>query len=218
MAISLEQLVAGALFLWGKIDCLDLSLLINYVKSISKCEFKMSKIEYISSYIEFDYEYILIKEALIKERLSLNMIFSDGESLKDKLEKMAGPRVIDFLNKLDLREFVLRKIAFCFKQKKKLELTDWEEKISEKLYNQGLIASMDTEVELTPKGLVYLFMMGHAEEINILRAKINSLGICADGLWDYFLTIDDIINYELADGDVSNYIRFMFKKEKEMRN
>lgn len=96
--IKFEQLIAGGLSIFGKLEALDIEILTNMLKKQYDQRKSISRL--------FDYISINNGTLLVRDNLGI-----DEEELTSDLRIIAGTEICEFLDSLDMEEFVLRKIT-----------------------------------------------------------------------------------------------------------
>ncbi len=158
-----EQLIAGALVKFEKIDTVGLTLLSGGL-GINGITLSDGPIQDIGRYVE-----IKDNEVVVRDELSLDSMIGGYTTLREKLDNYQGSKIRTYLNNLNLRNYVMRKIreysAIPVQDKDKyfsrVEIPVLEELLGngyvDVRWNDDYIPEDFQEYFLTKKGLVELF-------------------------------------------------------------
>lgn len=107
--INSEELIAGTLLNFDCISSLDISLLsAQILKDNPNYQLSEIKLESLKDYIEISKGKISLKKGLSFE----SYIKDKNSTLKEVLEHIAGPHILNFFQNFDIEEFVLRKVDY----------------------------------------------------------------------------------------------------------
>ena len=105
-ATVLNQLIAGSLLIFDKVDNLDLSLLWYELEQDEDIHIEGEAISDIEKYINIENGVISLKEGL-----TLDTHVGNSFTLGEKLTQIAGPTVSDYCSGLDVEGFTLLKLS-----------------------------------------------------------------------------------------------------------
>lgn len=189
--VTLEQLMAGALLKFGKIDSVDMVLLMGGI--FNTCELVDDKSNYFT----------LVNGTVVLNEDYVNKFYQvDNDIL---LEKLQGSIIKEYMDSLDVLEFVLRKIKLYGNGGINLDnikniFSEKQLDIIDELYEKGYIINYFYEesiyddymsVKFTKKAEVYLFMK---DNNNIINEFINYLKKSG---YNYLLLEDFLISQDL---------------------
>lgn len=188
----LEQLVAGALLKFdGEIDSNDIIILSNLInEKIINADFKI-----INKYFE-----LKNNKYKFKEGYDFNTVLDNNYTIKDVLNSIQS-NAKAFLDSLDLKAFVLRKIQFIDNIRKenisssftKKEMDIFMELLALGLVNirwipTGSIYDDYEAVTLSKQGEVYLFINEYKVQIEMFKNKLREHGYNDELIEKYLLT------------------------------
>lgn len=104
--IGLNQLIAGSLLIFDKVDNVDLNLLKYELKKVEDIHLEGGDLSDIEKFIDLENGVISLKEGL-----TLETYIGDSFTLGDKLTQIAGPIISDYCNDLDIEGFTLLKLS-----------------------------------------------------------------------------------------------------------
>lgn len=201
MIINYEQVVAGALLKFRRADNFTISFIIQKLQ-------KESDVTYIPGQINE------LKNIVVQLNDGFGIFYSDGvEFIFDKLQEIAGSYIIDFINRLDLKELVIRKVnENC--DVHSLSLTSPEIKTLDNLYAEGYLEYdiinfdfVDRSISLTQKGFFYLYMANNEDKIKDFRLLIQRLGFRDDLLEEYLKSklLNNSCDYQINENDIIDF-------------
>lgn len=200
--LGIEEIVAGALYYgFDEIKPHTLPLLIKgFLEENQDCTFigvkdtnQLNRISHISLNGNL---YSIINNKQLREK------FSDNKDAKQHLKIIAGFKIIDYFDKLDLADFLLGKIeqlGYIYSSKKESELFSSFEMLElRKLLNKGYlmkvkpkdIISNNSEITITELGQARLFMFHHQQEIEAFRKKLDAKRYVSSYLEEFLSTQD----------------------------
>ena len=210
--VTLENLIAGAVLKFGFVDNLDMVLLMGgFKKNIA-----YQNVDGISKYIDNVNQRISLKSSYTLDT-NISIIKEGNFTLRDYLTLKQGDVVKEYLENLDLKHFVLRKIKLLFSVRKE-SLRDLfnevELSVLFELYNLGLIMMKgnddipyedNEEIILTKQGEVELFIFDNKTSVESFVKKLNSLQYDPSLLRDFLATIPDLDSYILDNHSISEF-------------
>lgn len=179
--ITLEQLIAGAILIFGKVDHIDIKLLESELKKQRLIVIPGSAKLYIGEYIKCENGVYSLKDGY-----NMGTIISDGYTLAKELENVASTELLNVLFNMDINLFTLKKIKYLRAKVDEEENTFNEEErksILNLLENhlivktwEGLAIYDEEQVfTITKKGEVKLFMAENPELIVSLEEMLKAL-------------------------------------------
>ena len=210
--VTLENLIAGAVLKFGFVDNLDMVLLMGgFKKNIA-----YQNVDGISKYIDNVNQRISLKSSYTLDT-NISIIKEGNFTLRDYLTLKQGDVVKEYLENLDLKHFVLRKIKLLFSVRKE-SLRDLfnevELSVLFELYNLGLIMMKgnddipyedNEEIILTKQGEVELFIFDNKTSVESFVKKLDSLQYDPSLLRDFLATIPDLDSYILDNHSISEF-------------
>ena len=204
--VAFEELLAGAILKFGKVDSVDMALLIRGLEKFDR------DIEYVDAplYENMIKQYIQTTNGVIsiKNGLSLNTNVSHFADDRDySLEKLLtvtrGKIVGKYLEELNIENFVLRKVRLLSYTMPVEKLNDifnpielavviqlLENGMIGKKWNEDIPHQDFEELFITKLGRVQLFMEDYKEEIEAFATSLKSLRYNTDLLYDFLTTQD----------------------------
>lgn len=213
--IKFENLIAGALVIFGKVDRLSMSILLDYINDYYNINMNEEPIS--SKYIVSNYgEYKIAgnsEEEIVEARVNLS--------------RLQGQEVIDFFAELSCQDLILSKVNALkglHIEDTKLFFSNVEQIILEELkkeklvtiaWNKNFSQTKYQEYVLTNAGKARIFHIEYREEINEFIQTLNSMGMNSS-LIDEFLSCQDYDKglYEIL--DIDNFRIFCLAKGKEL--
>lgn len=213
--VTLENLVAGAILKFGFVDSLDMTLLMSGMKN----KIVYQKITGLAKYIDYDKNQICLQQGY-----ALDTNLRDNEDkpflLKDYLYLKQGSIVKKYLETLNLKQFVLRKIKLLFSVRKdnlnnlfnEVELATLGELfalglITEK-WNDDVPYEDYEEVVITKQGEVELFLIDNAVSVQAFEQTLESFQYDSSLLRDFLASIPDLDSYVLTKYSVGDFELF----------
>lgn len=203
--VTFEQLVAGAILKFKEIDNTDLTLLIEGLKKINIAVDGIdSPLNLIKDYIQTSNGRLSIKEEFSLNSYSSSQNKSDY-TLESLLETVQGPIIAEYLGKLNLEDFVLRKIQYfnCIStqkfdmvfnpiQKDIIEQlsANFGDRLISKRWNDFIIYDSYEELYVNQLGLAHLFKEDHKKEIASFIDQLIELGYNPNLLTKFLSTQD----------------------------
>ena len=197
--VRFEQLVAGAILKFGKIDSVGITLLSGGLL-LNGVTLEDGPLVDLTNYIETKNGIISLKEGL-----DLDKTMCGGITLRKKLENYAGSKIINYMTFLNIENFLMRKIKqyYCVPVTKKAEyFSPTELSVLENLIAKGYVTkrwndeSIPDDFEeyvITKKGEVTLFKEDNANLL--IEFIINLESECYDpSLIDEFLQAQNLSN------------------------
>ncbi len=175
--VTLENLVAGAILKFGFVDSLDMTLLMGGMKN----KIVYQKITGLAKYIDYDKNQICLQQGY-----ALDTNLRDNEDkpflLKDYLYLKQGSIVKKYLETLNLKQFVLRKIKLLFSVRK------------------DNLNNLFNEVEL--------FLIDNAVSVQAFEQTLESFQYDSSLLRDFLASIPDLDSYVLTKYSVGDFELF----------
>lgn len=209
--VMFNQLIAGALLKFGKLDSVDITLLMQGISSIA--EVVNNDSERINEYFVMGNGSVILNDCYInKIYKKLNNTF---------LERMQGDFVKRYMDNLDIEEFVLRKIKLlnngCVPKDDLIHtfsISQINTMVS--LYEKGYIIDYWQEeciyddyqaIELTKRGEVYLFLRDNKKKIDQFARLLRDNGY-DEVLIQAFLITQDLERRPIDILTIDNFIAF----------
>ena len=193
MPITFAELIAGALLKFeGKIDTLDLSLLISMINEPFTFSNTSNNNNEVAEFRDNKYQ--------LKEGYTLNTTLNSNLSIADYLKNIAQPHTLNFLQEIDLTYFVLQKINHLggiSEDTLNTKLNKVELAECLRLINEGYLYTIWTKeaiyadyqsVVLSKKGEVYLFVKTYQREITNFQNELLAKGYNPDLIGVYLIT------------------------------
>lgn len=216
--ISFEQLTAGALLKFGKVDSVDMTLLMGGIHNTY--ELINDEYDYINDY------FILVNGNVVLNEKYVRRFYQYTNS--EILEKMQGNVLKKYMDNLNISEFTLRKIKLlglgCV-VKDALEETFSEIQMGTivELYEKGFIEDYIQEdarygdyeaVRITQEGKLHLFKIDNKMVIDDFLNTIRCNGYNDDRFDEFLLEQDlDLNCYKILTS--KNYSEFCWKRLKK---
>lgn len=187
--IKFEQLIAGGLSIFGKLESLDIEILTTMLKKQYDQRKSISRL----------FDYISIEQGTLLVRDNLGI---DEEELTSDLRIIAGTEICEFLDNLDLEQFALRKIAEINsvdeaeleQQFSEIERRTIQNLIEKKLlavvWNDDIPAENYREIKLTQRGYETVFCEEYEDEITIFEEELTSKNFDQELIPDFLYTQD----------------------------
>lgn len=189
---TFNQLVSGAILKFGKVDSIDVTLLMY---GINKESFVVSD----ESELESDYFVMADSSLMLDEGYTRNANMMINNTL---LERTQGDIVKRYLNNLNIEEFVLRKIKLlgvgCVTADDLINsFSIVQINILKGLYKKGYIMNYvqkDSEygdyeaIKLTKRGELYLFLIDNKNDVEKFVRKLKANGYNALLVEAYLIT------------------------------
>lgn len=191
MKISLEQVIAGALLKFGKVDNFIIQFIVNKLQENLAVDYVVGRIEKLKTVVNENVEGFCLRTD------------EGAEFIFAKLQEIAGFYIIDFIDSLDLKELVMRKVEYTENYQLPLFLSHLEEEMIDNLHSEGYLAtySDDNTIVVTNKGAAYLFILSNESEINGLKQEIRAFDLRDDLLEEYF-------TYKMCNGKLDNWEKY----------
>jgi len=205
--ITYEQLIAGSLLLFGQVDPHDLFLLENDLPKEILIGPSRETYNYINWFFVTKNNFITLNND------SIYNIPGHPMPLIEFLQSFQGEIVAEYINQIDLEEFVLRKIVTF---KRDVEYVKNYNKMQQetlvRLMENGSLIIVENEdnsqkFELTQKGKVYLYKKDYFKPVNKFYKHIWSIGYDVSIL-DAFLMIQDLDQFPREVLNLDDFIEF----------
>lgn len=215
--VSFEQIAAGAILKFGKLESGDITLLVREISKFADVDLNDESTD----------KYFIMGDGSILLNLKYAYKFY-GEMYDSLIELVDGSIVEKYFSKLNMSEFVLKKIKMLglglvlpdsFKDifsKRQIEVID-------DLYNRGFIENYMHEdskygnyeaVKVTKKGELALFYTRNRKSINTFLNVLREVGYNDKFLSDYLLSQ----NLNLPCGEVLSIDKFTLYCENRMKS
>lgn len=193
--ITFNQLTAGALLKFGKLDSIDMTLLMGGIFNFA--ELIQNEYDYMNNYFMVVNGNILLNEDYVRKYYqTVNT---------ELLEKMQGSLVKEYMDNLEMREFVLRKIKllgdsciisfndvnknFSIPQMKTMNWLYQERCIMN--CHKNVMSCEEYTIKLTKRGELYLYLIDNKKEVEEFIKVLKEYGY-SDLLLDAFLISQDL--------------------------
>ena len=207
--ITFDQLAALSFFRFGKLDGVDMTLLIKGTRDIVEVELRDETDDY---FIMTDGMIMLEKSYIQRFNKNVDRELFDG---------IPGSAIQKYLDNIDIVEFVLRKIKLlypCCVSEDELgnNFSSLQMRIMKKLYQEGYIMKYLQDdpvyddyqaVKLTKRGELYLFLVDNKIEIDKFRNLLDENGYNSV-LVDSFLITQDLSREVNEILTLDNFITF----------
>ena len=210
--VTLENLIAGAVLKFGFVDNLDMVLLMGGFKK----DIDYQNIDGISKYIDNGNQRISLKSPYTLDT-NISIIKEGDFTLRDYLILKQGDIVKKYLDNLDLKQFVLRKMKLLFSVRKenlKNLFNEVELPVLFELHNLGFVTMKWNddipyedyeEIILTKQGEVELFIADNKAVVESFVKKLESLQYDSNLLRDFLATISDLDSYILDNYSIGEF-------------
>lgn len=201
--VTLNELIAGALLKFGRVDSIDMILLMYLIKD---------SVDIVNN--SYNHNYFFMSDGIIKlneEYTKRLFIAVDNDMFLDRLQ---GNVVRNYLNDLDVSEFLLRKIKLLgsinvenyrhFFSSSQISLIDM---LRDKGYVCDKIIDGSRIIKITKKGELSLFLVDNHNEIDKFRKELQSNGY-DDILLEAFLITQDLDKWLKDILTIENFLVF----------
>lgn len=191
--ITFDQLAVLSFLKFVKLDSIDMTLLMKGIKDIADVEIKDDSRDY----------FVLADGSVLLENSYIKKINNNVD--RELFENMSGSKVMRYLDTIDMFEFVLRKIKFMgegcvIKAALSDNFSNLQIRFMNLLYQERYIMDYlhqdmyDGEcpaVKLTKRGMLYLYMIDHKEEVDNF-ANLLTINGYDKNLIELFLITQDL--------------------------
>lgn len=236
--VTLDQLFAGGILKFGKIDCADIILFLGGLKKFD------SDIKYVDTLPNENtlnqYMQITNGEISIRDGFSLNTRispFSDDNdyTLEKFLTNLRGKIIGKYLDELDMDDFVLRKVRLLIylpvKQLNEFFNTTQQEILMQlqekgmigKRWNNDIPCQDYEEFYITQSGRVQLFMKDYKDDIEAFVTMLKELNYNTNLMHEFLMTQEiqsnpeNILSIEAFINFGNTYDRYLENNNDQLR-
>ena len=176
-ALYSEQLLSAALTKFSKVSAIDLAILsAGFQNKYPQFFITYGKVDELKDYVDY-------KDSTISLKPNLSM----DSTLKEKLSKIAGENIKEYMENLTILEFVLRKLDYLNEvsmEELKNNSSDIQLDELEKAYCFGLV-EVNSKIKLSKEGQKFLFKKDNAAKLEDFKAIMEARRYSSDLIEEY---------------------------------